>query len=106
MLGSSQLDRFRVTEADEQMVRGKEIPQPVKDLLDAYRSVCTTVGRRVRVTLPGDRVLITRDGDRLVIEPVRKPSLLEVLASLKPLQPEDQFPDVEDALPPLKDIDL
>lgn len=56
--------------------------------------------------LPGDRVLITRDGDRLVIEPVRKPSLLEVLASLKPLQPEDQFPDVEDALPPLKDIDL
>lgn len=56
--------------------------------------------------LPGDRVLITRDGDRLVIEPVRKPSLLEVLAGLKPLQPEDQFPDVEDALPPLKDIDL
>ena len=56
--------------------------------------------------LPGDRVLITRDGDRLVIEPVRKPSLLEVLAGLKPLQPEDQFPDVDDALPPLKDIDL
>lgn len=56
--------------------------------------------------LPGDRVLITRDGDRLVIEPVRKPSLLEVLAGLKPLQPEDQFPDVDNALPPLKDIDL
>ncbi len=40
VLGSSQLDRFRVTEADEQMVREKkEIPQPVQDLLDAYRSV-------------------------------------------------------------------
>ncbi len=39
VLGSSQLDRFRVTDADEQMVRGKEMPQPVKDLLDAYRSV-------------------------------------------------------------------
>lgn len=56
--------------------------------------------------LPGDRVLITRDGDRLVIEPVRKPSLLEVLAGLKPLQPEDQFPDVDEAVLPLKEIDL
>lgn len=56
--------------------------------------------------LPGDRVLITRDGDRLVIEPVRKPSLLAILAALKPLPPEDQFPDVDVALPPLKDVDL
>jgi antitoxin VapB len=56
--------------------------------------------------LPGDRVLITQDGHRLVIEPVRRPSLLDVLAGLKPLQPEDQFPDVDDALPPLKGIDL
>ncbi|MGB7738167.1 MAG: biosynthetic arginine decarboxylase [Steroidobacteraceae bacterium] len=40
VLGSSQLDRFRVTETDEQMVRAnKAIAQPVKDLLDAYRSV-------------------------------------------------------------------
>ncbi len=40
VLGSSRLDRFRVSEADEQQVRGtREMPQPVKDLLDAYRSV-------------------------------------------------------------------
>jgi arginine decarboxylase len=40
VLGSSRLDRFRVSDADEQKVRGEgEMPQPVKDLLDAYRSV-------------------------------------------------------------------
>jgi arginine decarboxylase len=40
VLGSSQLDRFRVTDADAQQVRGaSEMPQPVRDLLDAYHSV-------------------------------------------------------------------
>jgi arginine decarboxylase len=40
VLGSSQLDRFRVSEADAQQVRGaREMPQPVRDLLDAYHSV-------------------------------------------------------------------
>jgi arginine decarboxylase len=40
VLGSSRLDRFRVTEADEQKVRGTtQMPQPVRDLLEAYRSV-------------------------------------------------------------------
>src|SRR3546814_3593463 len=41
--------------------------------------------------LPGDRVMIHRDGDRLIIEPVRRKNLLEVLASLQPLGPDDQF---------------
>jgi arginine decarboxylase len=40
VLGSSQLDRFRVSEADEQKVRGtRNMPQPVRDLLDAFHSV-------------------------------------------------------------------
>jgi arginine decarboxylase len=40
VLGSSRLDRFRVTDADEQKVRNaQDMPQPVRDLLDAYRSV-------------------------------------------------------------------
>src|SRR3546814_15009306 len=47
---------------------------------------------------PGDRVMIHRDGERLIIEPVRRKNLLEVLASLQPLGPEDQFPDVDDPL--------
>ncbi|KOF12621.1 AbrB family transcriptional regulator [Ensifer adhaerens] len=56
--------------------------------------------------LPGDRVMIHRDGDRLVIEPVRRKNLLEVLAGLEPLGPEDQFPDVDETLLPVKEIDL
>ncbi len=50
--------------------------------------------------------MIHRDGDRLIIEPVRRPNLLEVLAGLEPLGPEDQFPDIDDTLLPLKEIDL
>jgi len=56
--------------------------------------------------MPGDRVMIHRDGDRLILEPVRRRSLLAVLADLKPLGPEDQFPDVDDSLLPLRGIDL
>lgn len=56
--------------------------------------------------MPGDRVNIYRDGERLIIEPVRRKNLLEVLAGLKPLGPDDQFPDVDDTLLPAKEIDL
>ena len=56
--------------------------------------------------LPGDRVMIHRDGDRLVIEPVRRKSLLDVLAGLKPLGPHDGFPDIDNDLLPMRDIDL
>lgn len=56
--------------------------------------------------MPGDRVNIYRDGDRLVIEPVRRKTLLEVLAELEPLGPDDHLPDVDDTLLPAKEIDL
>jgi len=55
---------------------------------------------------PGDRVMIHRDGDRLILEPVRRRSLLAVLAELEPLTPEDQFPDVDDSLLSLRGVDL
>ena len=56
--------------------------------------------------MPGDRVMIHRDGDRLILEPVRRRSLLAVLAELEPLGPEDQFPDIDDSLLPLRMVDL
>lgn len=56
--------------------------------------------------MPGDRVNIYRDGRRLIIEPVCSKNLLEVLAGLDPLGPEDQFPEVDEGLLPAKEIDL
>ena len=55
----------------------------------------------VEFELPCDRVLIHREGDRLVIEPVSRPTnIIELLAQWRqepPLEPEDQFPSIDDA---------
>jgi antitoxin VapB len=56
--------------------------------------------------LPGDRVIIHRDGNRLIIEPVLRKNLLDVLAHLEPLGPEDSFPDIDDTLLPVRDVAL
>lgn len=64
-------------------------------------------GRSQAVRIPrelefeGEEVLITPTGDgKLVLEPVaRKPSLLDVLATLKPLPEEDWMPEIEDFPP-------
>jgi antitoxin VapB len=70
-------------------------------------------GRSQAVRIPkefefeGDEVRITRDEKgKLIVEEIRKkPTLLEVLATLEPLGPEDRFPDIDDSdLLPLDDI--
>jgi antitoxin VapB len=43
--------------------------------------------------LPGREALLRRDGHRLILEPIAKPSLLRVLATLKPL--DEDFPRIE-----------
>src|ERR1700730_18440772 len=43
--------------------------------------------------LPGREAILRREGQRLVVEPVSRPSLLAVLATLKPL--DDDFPRIE-----------
>lgn len=61
--------------------------------------------------LPGKEALIHREGDRLVIEPV-KPTLVKgsaaaLLAVLDTMEPIDEdFPDVDEGLLPLDDIEL
>lgn len=55
--------------------------------------------------LPGNEVIIRKEGDRLIVEPVEKPSrLLELLATLESI--EDPFPNVDEGLLPLDDIQL
>ena len=49
--------------------------------------------------------MIVKDGNRLILEPVHiEPSLLEVLATLEPLDLE--FPDVDNGLGRLDEIKL
>jgi len=51
--------------------------------------------------LPGSKAIMRKIGDRLILEPEKKKPLLEVLAALSPLAPDDEFPEVDEALPPL-----
>ena len=51
--------------------------------------------------LPGREATLRKVGDRLILEPVRRKSLLEVLAAMTPLAPDDEFPDVDETLAPL-----
>lgn len=46
--------------------------------------------------LEGSEAIIRREGDRLIIEPLMKPSLLQVLQSLKPL--DESLPEIDDPL--------
>lgn len=54
--------------------------------------------------LDADEAVIHKEGGRLVIEPVRPKGLLATLATLPSL--EEDFEDVDEALPPLDEPDL
>lgn len=54
--------------------------------------------------LEGDEAIIHKEGDRLIVEPVRKGRLLALLATLEPL--DETFPDIDEALLPLDDVEL
>ena len=49
--------------------------------------------------MPSNDVVIRRDGERLIIEPFKKRSLLELLATLENI--EEDFPNVDEGLVPL-----
>jgi len=54
--------------------------------------------------LEGEEAILRKEGDRLIIEPVRKGRLVALLASLEPLT--EEFPDIDEDLPPLDEPDL
>ena len=54
--------------------------------------------------LPGDEAVIRREGHRLIIEAVQRRSLLATLADWEPLA--EDFPDGDETLLPLDDIEL
>jgi antitoxin VapB len=62
--------------------------------------------------LPGSEATIRKEGDRLIVEPKADAGprtwdeLLTAMDAWGPLGPEDEFPDVDEDLPPLRDVDL
>jgi antitoxin VapB len=54
--------------------------------------------------LEGEEAIIYKEGDKLIVEPVRKKKLLALLATLEPL--DETFPDVDETLRPLDDVEL
>lgn len=49
-------------------------------------------------------VMIHQEDDKLIIEPLRQKSLLKALSTLEPL--EEDFPDIDEGLLPLDDIEI
>ena len=54
--------------------------------------------------LEGDKAILHKEGNRLIIEPLHKSGLLAILSEMEPLQ--EQFPDIDNGLTELDDIDL
>jgi antitoxin VapB len=55
-------------------------------------------------TFSSTEFILRQEEDRLILEPIQKKSLLELLSSLDDL--DEEFPDVEEGLLPLDNIDL
>ncbi|MEJ1936643.1 AbrB/MazE/SpoVT family DNA-binding domain-containing protein [Nostoc sp. NIES-2111] len=56
------------------------------------------------LTLSTSEVIIRQEDGKLIIEPYKKKSLLEVFANLDDI--DEEFPDVDEGLLPLDDIEL
>jgi antitoxin VapB len=56
------------------------------------------------LTLSTSEVIIRQEDGKLIIEPYKKKSILEVFANLDDI--EEEFPDVDEGLLPLDDIEL
>jgi antitoxin VapB len=54
--------------------------------------------------LVGEEALIYREGNRLIIEPIVKDGLVALLAGLETI--DENFPDIDEDLPMLEDVDL
>ncbi len=65
-----------------------------------------TVETPQEFAIPGDAMLMHRGGERLILQPIPPPKggLLALLATLDPI--EEEFPDIDEGLLPLRYISL
>jgi antitoxin VapB len=52
--------------------------------------------------LPGTDAIMRKEGDRIIIEPAKRRTLAEILASLEPI--DEPFPEIEDFPPDPVDL--
>lgn len=85
-------------------VRGREDVVHTERIVRLFRNGRNQALRIPRdLELPGSEAVLRKEGDRLIVEPVGRPSLLEVLSRWAPL--DEELPDVDD-LEPIEDVDL
>jgi antitoxin VapB len=53
--------------------------------------------------LRGNQAILRKEGDRLIVEPMPRPSLLELLSTWEPL--DEELPEIEN-LEPVEDVNL
>ena len=53
--------------------------------------------------LPGNQAILRKEGNRLIVEPMPRPSLLEILSRWDTL--DEELPEIDD-LEPLEDVNL
>jgi len=72
---------------------------------DSGQAVCIPVG----FELPGDKALVHREGNKLIVEPASgSVGLIGLLAEWKKEPPlrSDNFPDIDEDLLPLNDVNI
>jgi antitoxin VapB len=85
-------------------VRGREDVVPTDRIVRLFRNGRNQALRIPRdLELPGSEAVLRKEGNRLIVEPVGRPSLLEVLSRWAPL--DEEIPDLDD-LEPIEDVDL
>jgi len=59
------------------------------------------------LALPGEEATIQRLGDGVIIRPVQQKKMSDLLEWLKTIEPwDEEFPDVDEGLLPVEDVEL
>jgi antitoxin VapB len=80
----------------------------MKTMISQYQVRLFHNGRNQTLNIPhafeisSNDVVIRKEGEKLIIEPFKKKSLLELLATLPDI--DEDFPDIDEGLMPLDDI--
>jgi antitoxin VapB len=86
------------------MPAGEEDAMPTERKVRLFRNGSNQAVRIPRdFELPGSEALLRKEGDRLIVEPMPRPSLLQLLSTWGPL--DEDLPTIED-LGPIEDVNL